>query len=364
MRKRTKNILLAANFAVIVIFLLVLFLFIYFSYSDPLTNKLITDKPVKFALTFYGTENVLPDSLETYYIIYERESKLLKILSINTDIVVFKKNVRARSMKYSFFNTAKKDLNLALSNFYQDIFEMTNNGFVPDFYIAASYESLLKMSQEDKNIKSLIENKEFAERDLECLNQLELAEAVLNKFKTKMFSSIRNIRKNYDLIDTNITKLAFTNMIMYFKMADLDIVFFDLPAKYTKTRVEPDKANIEGLLYTAYYPLTDINKKIYGGLADIKNASGKARMAEKAAWKLRENNVDILEWSNYKTPYEKTVIKDYKGNYGASKQVAEILGCGKIIISFSGANSRDASIFIGKDCEIYDKLDKKEALNG
>ncbi|MCL2145172.1 MAG: LytR C-terminal domain-containing protein [Endomicrobia bacterium] len=358
MQRKTKKILIIVNFALIAVLFTVIFLFVYFSLTEPLTNKLTTDKPVKFMITFHGTEKFLPDTLEAYYVYYERKSNLLKILSVNTDIVVIRKKERARSFKYTFFKDAEKDLNAALTNFYQDVFEMTNNSFVPDYYVTASFESLLQTAGTNKDLHKFISEKSFTERDLQCLNQLEFAQAIMKTFKTRMLSNIKNIRKNYDLLDTNISKLAFINMIMYFKMYDAEIMFFDLPAKYTKTRVEPDKDNIVDLLYTIYYPLTDTDNTKYDGIIEIKNASGKPRMAEKAAWKLRENKFDVLEWSNHKTPYGTTLIKDYKGGYAASKEMSNILGCGKIIVSYDAKKSFSASVFIGEDCEIYDKLDK------
>jgi hypothetical protein len=296
-------------------------------------------------------------------VFYERESKLLKIISINPEAVVLKKDVRARSLKYSFYKTAEKDLNLALTNFHQDVFEMTNNYFAPDFYITASFESLLKLAGKNKILKDLISNKSFSDRDLQCLNQLEFGQEILYTLKNRMFSNISSLRKNYNLLDANITKLAFINMIMYFKINDAEIMFFDLPVKHTKTRAEPDKNNISDMFFV-YYTAVNAETKTLDGLIDIKNASGKPRMAEKAAWKLRENKFDVLEWSNYNTSYEKTIIKDYKGNYGASKEIARVLGGGKVINSYDNKNSLAGSVYIGKDCEIYDKLDKKEAVNG
>jgi hypothetical protein len=72
-------------------------------------------------ITLYGTEKFLPETLEIYYVYYERKSNLLKILSVNSDIVVFRKKATARSLGYSFFNTAKKDFNVALTNLQQSV---------------------------------------------------------------------------------------------------------------------------------------------------------------------------------------------------------------------------------------------------
>lgn len=366
MRKRTKKIILFSNFVLIGAFTAVLFLFVYFSATEPLTGKLMTDKPVKFLLTFYGTQQLHPGAIECYFVFFERETKLLKVLSINTEAVVFRKKTRARPLSHSFFSAVKNDLNLALANFHKDVFEMTGNSFVPDYYINASFEDLEKIMSRCFRLKKAAGNKDFENRDLQCLNRLELAEALLETFRQNTFASIRGIRKNYNLLDTNISKLAFANMIMYFRIYDAGIIYFDLPVKYAHSRVEPDKDNISDLLYTVYYPLSDTEMKNLEGFIDVRNASGKPRMAEKAAWKLRENKFDVLEWGNFKTSYDKTVIKNYKGGYGAVKKIVSVLGCGKVINSYNGKSALHACVFIGKDCEIYDKFDKKtkEDVNG
>ncbi|MDR1721009.1 MAG: LytR C-terminal domain-containing protein [Endomicrobium sp.] len=66
-------------------------------------------------------------------------------------------------------------------------------------------------------------------------------------------------------------------------------------------------------------------------LIDVKNASQKPRITEKTAWLLRKNNFDVLDWSNFSGNYDKTLIKDYKGNFAQALKIAEILGAGKII---------------------------------
>jgi hypothetical protein len=360
MQKKTKKILLFTNFALIIAFFSVIFIYVYFSLTDNLTNKLITEKPMNFSITLYGTENFMPNSLETFYVKYERKTKLIKILSVNTDTVVFRKKAKARSLKYSFFDTAKNDLNLALTNFYHDVFEMTNNSFTPDFYVTASYESLAKFFKNDEFLKKLISTDEFENRDLQCVNQLELAQWVLDTFRKNAFSNIKNIRKNYALLDTSISKLSFANMILYFKFSKAGILFFDLPAKYTKSRVEPDRDNVIDMLYTVYYPSANTEVTKRGGIVEVKNASGKPRMAEKAAWKLRENKIDVLEWSNFKTRYDKTLIKSYKGSYADALKAVEALGCGTILISYNNRTYYEMSVFVGGDCEIYDKLDKRK----
>jgi hypothetical protein len=72
-----------------------------------------------------------------------------------------------------------------------------------------------------------------------------------------------------------------------------------------------------------------------------------------------------LGWSNnLYAVYDKTLIKDYKGNFMQALRIAEILKTGKVVVSYNNRSYPDMSIFIGKDCIVYDNLDKKEEQNG
>ncbi len=332
--------------------------------NDELAKKIIADKPLKFAVLLYGNENSFTDKLDILFVSYENDNKLLKVLSVNGDIVVFRKKAKAKSLKSSFYETAKKDHNLAVTNTCTDLFEMLDNSFMPDFYINASYDTFLKIMGNDKFVEDLLKNENFVNRDLECLNALETCELSLSFADKNPLKIIKRIKENYSLLDTNISKTALSCIVLRKKIPRAAIMFCDYPAKYKKTRVEPDKMNAFDFLYTVYYPQADMEYKEDSGLVELKNASKKPRMAEKGTWLLRQNKFDVLDWSNFPIRYETTIIKDYKGSFAKSLKIAETLKCGKVIVSYDNQTYYNMSVFIGTDCEIYDKLDKKEVKNG
>ena len=364
MRPKVKKILKTLNSILIVSFLILLFVYIHMCKNDPLTKKILMGQPVKFAVLFYGTENFMSEKLDVFLVSYEKSSKLFKILSVNPDMVVFRKKERARSFKYSFTETAKKDVNLAVTNLYSDLFELTGNTFDADFYINMDYAQLAEIFAKNKKISALIKQDGFINRDEECVNKIEMLEQFVKLLNKNAIGNLSRLLKYHSKTETNLKKRTALNMIAYFRLINNSVMFCELPAKYAKTRIEPDKTNIADFMALVYYsdtPLTAESPR--GGVIEVKNASRTPRMAEKATWLLRENKFDVLDWSNSVVAYEKTIIKDYKGKFADSLEIAGILKCGKIIVSYNANTYYNIGIFLGKDCQIYDKLDKNKKQN-
>jgi hypothetical protein len=328
--------------------------------NDTVYKTIKSNGTFSFSALLYDLEGTFSDRLEAYQIIYDCKNNLLKIFKINTNAVVFKKKERARSLKTLFYENSKKSLDIAKDTFYLDLHEIIGkaNYDISDFYINMSLKTFVEMFGNDKNIKSLLAVKEFENRDLELLNCLETIERILYLAPYKFLK----IQRNYKYINTNIPKISLLTLILKIKKHKPEIMFCDMPVKYTRTRIEPNKQDIEEFLNKIYYSDTNINKKHI--IIDVKNASKQNRMAEKVSWLLRANKFDVLDWGSSSIVYDKTIIKDLKGNFTQSLKISKILGAGKVIISYSSSAYIDINVFIGKDCNIYDNLDKKGVLNG
>jgi len=332
--------------------------------KDSIVKNISNYEPVRFSVLLYGDEKINPGDLNVFFITYERRNNVFKVLSVNTDMVVIRKKNKALSFRKSFNETSKKDLQLAITNLYTDIFELTENNLMLDFYISATYSAFLEFCDGDEKIKELVLKKDFKTRDEKLMNQIEITETFLNLVKNNYGSFKTRANKKLKLIDSNISKTAYVRMLKFNKKYNPFVIFFDLPAKYTKKRVVPDKKNILNLLPVYYLGLNE-EIRTKKAVVDVKNASGRPRMAEKAAWVLRANGFDVMEWGTSPLRYNRTLIKDYKGYYDESLRAAQVLGCGKIVITYNAQSFHDISVFIGKDCVIYDKLDNvEEAGNG
>ncbi|GHT54050.1 hypothetical protein AGMMS50233_01290 [Endomicrobiia bacterium] len=335
---------------------IILFLCIYHVHENDAIGKEIKNKGgVTFSVLLYGSEKLFPGRLDVYTVLYDKGTNVLKVLSVNTDVVVFKKKEKTISLKAQFNKNAKKDLSSAIQKFYLDLHEVLENTRETSFYINMSFEMLNAITGNNKELQSLIAKDSFENKDLESLNRYETIECVLNLMPYK----ILNIYKNHHFLDTNISRISFITSVLRFKTLKSMLMFCELPVKYTKTRVEPDKQNIKEFLDTMYYVNVSSQTKTSDILVDIKNASKKPRIAEKLTWVLRDNKFDVLDWSNFSTPYEKTLIKDYKGKFYQALKIAKILETNKVIVSYNNRAYVDVDVFLGRDCIICDNLDKR-----
>jgi hypothetical protein len=332
------------------------FLYIYVYRSNIIVKKIKDNGRVSFSVLLYGTDKMFPEKLDLYIVLYDKKTNILKILSVNTDIVVFKKKEKARSFKTRFNENAKKDLDLAIQEFYLDLHATLGDVYKSDFYINVSFEMLDIMTGQNKEFRSLVSKDNFENKDLTSLNRYETIERILNLMPHK----ILKIYKNYRFLDTNIVRISFIASVLKFRILKPVLMFCELPVKYTNTRVEADKQNIEIFLNKVYYVYKDLCANTKDLFIDIKNASGKPRIAEKVAWLLRKNEFDVLDWGTSPTVYNKTLIKDYKGNFMKALKIAELLKTGKVIVFYDNKIYSDINVFIGKDCMIYDNLDKQE----
>jgi len=340
--------------------------FIFFS-GDPFVKSLQSSSPTRVAILIYGTDKNFPGALNMFLVSYEKKSKILKVVSVNTDMVVFKKRVKAESLKNKFYEIQGKSGSVsAETSCFDDIAEATDGNFKADFCISMNYDTFLKLAGNNKKVKNFV-SASFGSKTLsgqrtqECVSQLEATEAFLMLIKGDVAGSFSRVRANYKSFDTNISKNALSFAVIYFALKDAVVMFCDLPVKYTRTRVIIDASNCADFFTNVFLPETDLkNGECAVTSVEVKNASGKQRMGEKAAWFLRDKKIDVYDWSNSSEIYDKTIIKDYCGNFAGSLKIAKALGAGKVIISYNNRSDYWASVYMGKDCNITDKFDAQK----
>jgi hypothetical protein len=333
---------------------IILFLYIYVYKNDANTDKIKDNGNVTFSILLYGSEKLFPNRLDAYTVLYDKQTNILKILSINTDTVIFKNKEKTRSLKIRFNQTAKKDLRLAIEQFHLDLRETLESTYKASFYINTSFEMLNAIAS-NKEFGLLIAKNNFENKDLESLNRYETIEGILDLMPYK----ILNLYKNHRFLDTNISLKSLIVSVLRIKSLKPTLMFCDLPVKYTNARVEPDRQNIREFLSKIYHINLNSQAKTKAMLIEIKNASKKPQVAQKSAWLLRDNKFDVLDWNNFSVPYEKTLIKDYKGNFYQALRITQVLKTGKVIVSYNNKIHKDIDVFLGRDCIVCDSLDKK-----
>jgi hypothetical protein len=332
------------------------FLFFYFlTVSGNVLKTIEKNGFTTFSVLIYGTEKMFPGRLESFVALYDKKSGVLKLLSINADIVILKKKEKAKSLKVLFNEASKKDINFAIQDFYSNLGKVIGNAARSDFYINVSFEDLNALSGENRKLKDFFSKDSFENKNIETLNHLDIAETIL---ELSPVIARRIIFNGYSRVNTNISKKSFVSAVLKLMFFKPPLAFCEMPVQYARKRIEPDKKNIEKFLSKAYYAGGGDFKSDWELKVEVKNASLKPRMAQKAAWLLRDNKIDVLDYGNSDFVSDRTLIKDYKGCFKRSLEIAKILNVGKVIVSYDEKQFYDIGVFIGKDCEIYDIFDK------
>ncbi|MDR1511270.1 MAG: LytR C-terminal domain-containing protein [Endomicrobium sp.] len=300
---------------------------------------------MSFIFLLYDVEKVFSERFNAYVFLYDKKTNILKILSINPDVVIFKERERARSLKECFYKNSKKSINMAVKNFYSNLQKVMGSVAATNFYISTSFKRFDIMTGRDKEFKLILSKNNFEDKNLDSLNCFEMVERILYLIPCKIIK----ILKSYSFFDTNVSKLSFLLSFVGFKFLNPILMFCEMPVKYKNTRVELDKQNIEEFLSKVYFNSLTSQIDTNELLVDVKNASKKPRAAEETTWFLRENNFDILDWGNFYGIYNETLIKDYKGNFKQALKIAEALKIGKVIVSYNNNIYYDISVIIGKD---------------
>jgi len=351
MFQKINNTIKWLTFFLITLILATVFLWIY-TYVNDKTMKTLKNKGyVDFSVLIYDLGTQFNGRLDFYKVLYNKNTNVLKVLYVNSDTVAFRKNQNLKSFKKIFNENSKISINMAVDKFYVDLSNIIGkNAFSSDFYFSTSFKTIDFIMGYNKKLRYLL-RKNFDNNDINSLNHFEIIKCILN---SNPYSIIKVCRK-YASLNTNIPKLALIALILRFKFLKPTLIFCEMPVKYTRNRLEPDKENIKEFFYKIYY--ADNNKGSYQRtertvmmLVDVKNASKKRCMAEKIAWILRENKFDVIDWSNSSVSYDRTLIKDYKGNFKQALKIAEILKVGTVLVSYDNKNYADICVVLGEDC--------------
>jgi len=337
------------NIAVISAFLFLFVVFIYSYMTNNLAKDLFSGKPITFAILINGSQTLRPQELDAFIVYYERETDILKILSINTDAVVIKKKERARSFKSAFNGAIAKGKNFAYQTFCEDIEDVFDGKIKIDYFFLMDYDAVHKILSGRKGSNVLLRDDDFLNRDEQCANQSKIAQEILHIFKNSSLVSIYKIFSNYSSFDTNISRFSFINAAFHFKFKDAQIMFCDTPVRKTHLRLELSKQEILEFMDNVFFAQTDLNLENKDGFIAVENASQKQRAAYNTVELLRDNGFDVLDWSNSPFTYKETLIKDYKGNFAFSSALRKILKRGQILVSYDSQTYYNAAVYIGSD---------------
>ncbi|MDR0985168.1 MAG: hypothetical protein LBL53_01620 [Endomicrobium sp.] len=297
---------------------------IIYMYKNKEINK---NDYISFVIFF---ENI--NDIYMYIVSYCKIDNTLKILILNNDNI---KNVNFKN-----FNII-----------YNGMKNIISNNLKLNYYLFFNHKILNKIDCYKKDFFYIENKNNHYEKDLYNLDKINF---ITRLFKLKY---LKNILLNYSNFKTNITKLNLLIFILKIYFLNPKLIFCEFHKNKCK---KYNEQNIKLLFNNIYYNNNFDNKNINNNiLIEIKNASGKSRIAEKTSWYLRENNFDVLDWKNSKSIYKKTIIIIYKGNLKQIFKLFKFFKNAIVLISYNKNNYTDLCIFLGKNCPvIYDNFDK------
>ncbi|MDR2709467.1 MAG: LytR C-terminal domain-containing protein [Elusimicrobiota bacterium] len=336
----------------IYLFVLIAFILVYLSFFNTgrQIKKIWFGQDIKIAVLIYGSEDVLPKNLEAFYIYINTNSRLVKVLSINTDIKINAK----QTLSQSFFSAAKKDLAFAKENLFANLEILSANHFKPDYYFAATFKDISQMLILTGKPSKLILMDEFKNLDDKEITQLIIAELLLDRMSRFPLVSSLSFMRNLKHFDTNLSKSFFINLSLFFAIYKNEIFFCIFPVRRTSAGVQLLKDDIANFFNNVFLQDADNNEGRLDGFVEVRNASNITGAAQNAAWRLRMEELDVLDFGNWPISADETIIKDRKGNFMQAKKIAKVLGVGKIINAYDEYHNYDTTVFIGQDYKIKD----------
>jgi hypothetical protein len=195
------------------------------------------------------------------------------------------------------------------------------------------------------------------DRDTKMVAFIKIVNYIYNNFNR--FSFIKLVKDFYHkniVIKSNFEFKDLFLLYSYFLNENKTIKYADIPTLNRRKRIEIDENNRTKII--DFYDRDDFTGENYLRV-EVLNATSKIRLAIKAVDKIREKDFDVVDWGSSSKKYEFTTIFDLVNNYDKIKEIKDVLNCGEIIFRPKERPLTDVSVFLGQDCNIYDKLDRE-----
>ncbi len=297
---------------------------------------------------------------------YCRKNKNLKILFIDDNITILQKKLKSKTINEMFFERKEEE---RVDFIKKEMESLLGNKINIGYYVFSdtkALQSFIKIFNEPNIEKQL--GKEYFKEFTENNDYLTSLVYIIKVIKHIVGSSNRYVLVDFlRFLDSGnylVTNLKLADALFIYSSArNFDagsVRFADIPTVNKRNRIEADPAGLEKIINFISQddnPVSDQPAEEKTKI-EVINASLKTRLAIKAVDKLRENGFDIFEWGTSYRIHEYSVIYDLINNYKQAFAVKNILNAGEIIFRPAEKSFVDISVLLGKDCTIYDKLDK------
>ncbi|MDD3053445.1 MAG: LytR C-terminal domain-containing protein [Endomicrobiaceae bacterium] len=340
----------------------------YLNNISNISYSIKNHKNINVLVAIKGFDNLNQNTLKLVLFQYCHKTKSLKVLCINDKITILQKKKKSQTLNEMFFSQKEDE---QVDFIKKEIELLLDNTLKINYYVLSNTKTLqlfVKLFDEKKIIKQLgnnyfeqfVNNKEYILSIVYMIKIIKYVIANTNRYILVDFIKFLDAG-NYLITNFKLSDSFF----LYSKIKNIDmntIQFADIPTINKRNRIELEPAGLMEIIEflnedkDISHLAQNQNDKVK---IEVINASSKNRLASKAVDKLRKNKFDIYEWgvTSYKI-HEYTIIFDLINNYEQAVKVKNILNSGEIIFRPIEKTFIDISVLLGKDCTIYDKLDK------
>lgn len=334
---------------------------IYFSATSKIVKDFKEGKNINVLFVLDDVEN--NENIKFFIAKYNSLNEYIKVVFIDENITILYKTKKARILKDMILEVEPEKRTEFIESETKKLFD---NKFNIDYSITLNKESFKNIiktfsKQEDLNSNMELFNiclQSDTDRDTNMVAFIKLLNYIYNNFNR--FSFIKLVKNFHNGNISAKSNFEFKDIFLlysYFLNEDKIIKYADIPTLSRRKRIEIDEDNRTKII-DFYDNDKFINKKNYLRV-EVLNATSKTRLAIKAVDKLRENDFDVVDWGSSSKKYEFTVVFDLVNNYEKIKEIKDVLNCGEIIFRPEERPLTDVSVFLGQDCNIYDKLDRE-----
>lgn len=351
----------------LIFFIAVILSSVYLNNFSSVFQNIKKKKNVNVLFIAEGTENLCDGSLSAVLFQYDCKNKNLKILFVDDAITVLRKKKKSKTLNEMFY---ERQENSRCDFIKREIESLFDDRIKIDYCVFTNTEDLYSFVKlfDDKKMADLFGNDYFTmavtgeNYNASVIYKIKIIKYVLKNLNRKTAVNIARFAINGPgslKTDFKLQDIPF----LYARITDIDVFavrFADIATVFRRNRIEINRDELPKTVgFFAQDADVSFSEKGENPVkVEVLNGSEKKRMAMKAVDLLRKKGFDIYDWGTSYQTYKFTAVFDLTGNFKASSDVTGILGCGEIVFKPETKPFADITVFLGKDCTIYDKLDK------
>lgn len=333
---------------------------IYFSATSKIVKDFKEGKNINILFVLDDVEN--NENIKFFVAKYNSLHEYIKVVFIDENITILYKTKKARILKDMILEVEPEKRTEFIKSEVEKLFDDKLN---IDYFITLdkeSFKNTIKVFSKQENLNNNLNLFDIClqsdnDRDTKMVAFIKIVNYIYNNFNRFSFIKlVKNLHHKKIVIKSNFEFKDLFLLYSYYLNEDKTVRYADIPTLNRRKRIEIDENNRTKVI--EFYDSDEFTDDNYLRV-EVLNATSKSRLAIKAVDKIRENDFDVVDWGSSSKKYEFTTIFDLVNNYGKIKEIKDVLNCGEIIFRPKERPLTDVSVFLGQDCNIYDKLDRE-----